>query len=299
MKTRQGDKWSAWLLSRRFGGDPKRLQAMLETLRPVRERVLDNARLNGEDVLLDVGCGDGFIAFGALERLPTCRAVLSDISPDLLDQARQVAEALGFLNRCRFVRAEAETLAPIADESVDVVTTRSVLIYVADKQAAFNAFYRVLKPGGRFSLFEPINRFGHPEPDNRFWGYDVSPVADLARKLKALYRRLQPPDSDPMLNFDAWDLVEFAERAGFDDIHLEVETSTKPKAPQQWATFVRSAGNPKIPTLEEAMKEVLTPAEREAFTAHLRPLVETGQGRTKMAVAYVWGQKDKGADGHV
>ncbi|WP_348240817.1 methyltransferase domain-containing protein, partial [Salmonella enterica] len=52
----------------------------------------------------------------------------------------------------------AETLEGIADSSVDVVTTRSVLIYVDDKAAAFAAFHRVLKPGGRVSLFEPINR---------------------------------------------------------------------------------------------------------------------------------------------
>ena len=45
----------------------------------------------------------------------------------------------------------------MADGSVDVVTTRSVLIYVKDKAAALREFYRVLKPGGRVSLFEPIN----------------------------------------------------------------------------------------------------------------------------------------------
>ena len=54
------------------------------------------------------------------------------------------------------------------------MTTRSVLIYVADKAAAFAAMYRVLRPGGRISLFEPINRLMFPEPPDRFWGYDVA-----------------------------------------------------------------------------------------------------------------------------
>ena len=44
--------------------------------------------------------------------------------------------------------------------------TRSVLIYVDDKRASFAALHRVLRPGGRVSMFEPINRFGHPEPPN-------------------------------------------------------------------------------------------------------------------------------------
>jgi ubiquinone/menaquinone biosynthesis C-methylase UbiE len=37
----------------------------------------------------------------------------------------------------------------VADGSVDVVTTRSVLIYVAEKAQAFAAFARVLRPQGR------------------------------------------------------------------------------------------------------------------------------------------------------
>ena len=41
----------------------------------------------------------------------------------------------------------------------EFVTARSVLIYVEEKEAAFRAFHRVLRPGGRASLFEPINNY--------------------------------------------------------------------------------------------------------------------------------------------
>jgi arsenite methyltransferase len=59
-----------------------------------------------------------------------------------------------------------------------VVTTRSVLIYVKDKRrAAFEELHRVLKPGGRLSIFEPINNFTYPEPPHLFGGSDVTPVA--------------------------------------------------------------------------------------------------------------------------
>jgi ubiquinone/menaquinone biosynthesis C-methylase UbiE len=54
----------------------------------------------------------------------------------------------------------ADSLTEIADRSVDVITTRSVLIYVKDKAAALREFYRVLRSGGRISLFEPINVLG-------------------------------------------------------------------------------------------------------------------------------------------
>jgi hypothetical protein len=39
------------------------------------------------------------------------------------------------------------------------------------------------------------------------------------------------------------------------------------------------------------MAEALTPTETERFTAHLRPLVEAGQGERRFAVAYLWAVK--------
>ena len=80
----------------------------------------------------------------------------------------------------KFIVARAEDLEPIGDRSVDVVTTRSVLIYVEDKAAAFRALHRVLRPGGRFSIFEPINNY-FPWDPTEFWGYDSTPVADSSR----------------------------------------------------------------------------------------------------------------------
>ena len=74
-----------------------------------------------------------------------------------------LAAAKSVLGRSTFVQTAADSRAGIPDGSVDVVTTRSVLIYVKDKAAAFRAFYRVLKPGGRVSLFEPVNRL-HTAP---------------------------------------------------------------------------------------------------------------------------------------
>jgi ubiquinone/menaquinone biosynthesis C-methylase UbiE len=120
-----------------------------------------------------------------------------------------------------------DDLQAVAAESVDAVTTRSVLIYVSATGQAFHEFFGVLKPGGGFSIFEPINRFGWPEPPQLFSGYDVSPMKEIADKLKDLYNPIQPPDTDPMLDFDERDLIVFAEKAGFKEIHLELEAHTK------------------------------------------------------------------------
>ena len=288
------DRWYRWLRDRRFGGDAaQRDKDLTEFLYPVRDTVLDKARLTPGDTLLDVGTGDGLIAFGALERLgPSGRVIFSDISQDLLDHCHAVAGAEGQLDRCQFVLSSADRLAAVPDAAVDVVTTRSVLIYVKDKAQAFREFYRVLKPGGRVSLFEPINVLMSLAQPGLFHGYDVTPVQDLAAKVQALYAAIQPPGVDPMIDFDDRDLMRHAEDAGFPDVSLELRISvTARREPVPWDRFVRSSGNPLIPTLQEAMDQALSPREADRLTGHLRPLVESGTGARRTALAYLTAAK--------
>src|SRR5712691_10081909 len=220
------DQWAQWLLHRRSGGDPERLQAMLKDLAVWRDQILQHATITPGQTVLDVGCGDGLIAFGALDRVGEEGLVIfSDISQDLLDHCRSLAEPLQVLDHCRFVRASADDLAPIAPGSVDVVTTRSVLIYVQAKQQALHEFFRVLKPGGRLSIFEPINRFCYPEPPHQFLGYDVTPIVAIASKVRAVFEQIHPPESSPLLNFDERDRLTFAERAGFAEITMSLTRS--------------------------------------------------------------------------
>ena len=162
MSSTTRDRWAEWLAERRFGGDPEIRAQALAKLAETRDRVLDRAELRAGETLLDVGCGEGLIGFGALAR-GSGSVIFSDISTDLLDFCREAATDLGVLERCRFVEAAADDLAAIEEASVDVVTTRSVLIYVEDKAGAFAEFARVLRPAGRVSIAEPINRFGAEE----------------------------------------------------------------------------------------------------------------------------------------
>ena len=282
------DIWIQWLLNRRFGGDPQRMKKMLDFLYPVRDKVLSHIDLGDDETLLDVGCGDGLIAFGALEKFETYRVIFSDISDDLLNHVQTLVQDMNIQHRCQFIHASADDLSMFSDESVEAVTTRSVLIYVSPKQQAFNEFHRVLKLGGQLSIFEPINRFAFPEPPNCFAGYDVTPVMEIAQKLEDVYQRIQPPDTDPMTDFDERDLVIQAEKAGFREIHLELQIKIKPSENTDWSVMMHTAANPKIPTLEEATQQALTPAEAETFVNYLRPLVESKQGVNRSAVAYLW-----------
>jgi arsenite methyltransferase len=281
-----------WLLHRRYGGDPSERQRALDYLYPVRDKVLSNANLREGTVLLDVGTGDGLIAFGALQHVGTTgQVILSDISQDLLDLDKDLARRMGVIDCCQFLHAAADDLSAIGDATVDAVTTLSVLIYVADKQRSFDEFWRVLRPGGHVSLFEPINRYSYDADPSRLWGFDVSPVQDIAGKIHSVYGQHHPIETDPMMNFDERDLLAFAERAGFDERHLELHVDITRRPPRPWETFVHTAFNPKIPTLAEVMESLLTREEADSFVAQLRPQVEQGQGYFPLAVAYLWAVK--------
>jgi ubiquinone/menaquinone biosynthesis C-methylase UbiE len=253
--------------------------------------------LEAGETLLDVGCGEGLIGFGALQEAPKAQVIFSDISAELLDQVQKLAEQMDMAERIQVLQAPAEDLSPVAGASVDVVTTRSVLIYIKDKTRAFAEFFRVLKLGGRLAIFEPINRFTYPEPPGWFCGYDVQTVAHLAWKVERVLERYQPADSDPMLDFDERDLVRLAEDAGFEEIHLEYQVDIEPMAKEtsfgagSWEIFLKSSGNPKLPTMGAVIAEALSEEEQEQFGAHLRPLVEGKRGTNRRAVAYLWAVK--------
>jgi arsenite methyltransferase len=279
------DPWARWVL---------RPDNALESMQPVRDRVLANAAVGPGDRLLDVGTGSGFIAFRALELVgPEGKVVFSDVSEELLEHCRGIAASSNVDGRCQFVVASADNLAGVPDVSIDVVTTRSVLIYVPNKARAFEEFFRVLRPRGRLSIFEPINRFDYPWPPDRFFGYDVGPVADLVRKVMSAYERLREAEG-PMLDFDERDLLYHAEEAGFDDIHLTLEVTIDSRpcfGCTSWEEFLGFAGNPLALPVEEAFDQALTAEERDRLEVYLRPLVESGSGESRLALAYLWARK--------
>lgn len=285
------DRWARWMLRDRFGGDEVALRRTLEFLEPIRDRVLLGGDVAPGEVLLDVGCGDGLIGFGALPLVgETGQVVFTDISEELLQACRQIALQSGVSERCRFATARAETLDCVDDSSVDVVTTRSVLIFVDDKSAAFTAFHRVLRPGGRLSLFEPISRRYTDLNRDTFFGFDTAPIADLVTKVRAVFEAAAPADGS-MMGFDETDLLQLAESAGFSEITVTLDLSSTrqpPLAGDSWSQLMKTSPNANAPTFGEAIRQSLTQDQTAQLEGYLRPLVEVGTGgRSRSANAYL------------
>jgi arsenite methyltransferase len=294
------DKWSRWLAETRFGGDQKAAELQLRYLTALRKRLLKKAGLGEGKVVLDVGAGEGLLGFGALELVgATGRVIFSDISERLVEFTRAAAEQIGVLDRCSFVTAGAEDLRAIESESVDLVATRSVLIYVNDKPRAFREFFRVLKPGGRTALFEPIDdqrmteysdywrRRAWADPDSK----EGAPIKDLLERLDGHWEKRYRHVNDAMLNFNERDLVMMSVAAGFAGVHTELDLGAGPTPPANWDTLMNSSGNPLIPTNGEVIREIFSAEEQARFEQHLRPLVERGGNLWRAHGSFTWAFK--------
>ncbi len=279
------DRWAAWFAERRHGGDERSLAGILDASASVRDRVLAGARIEPGDVVLDVGCGDGLIGLAALEHVGDDGVVIfDDISDELLDRCHERAQGD---ERCRFVNASVTGL-PLGDASVDVVTGAAVLIYVAEKQRAFDELHRVLRPGGRLSLYEPLNSFGYPEPAETFFGIEVGEMRALTEQVRDVWRAIDLPEYAAMHNWNERDILQWAERAGFSNIRYDATYEIKPADPvPDYESRARRVGNPLVPSLAEAIDQALSAEEAERFVAWLGPRMEAGEGVQRSAQGYL------------
>jgi SAM-dependent methyltransferase len=144
-------------------------------LGPVTEAMLDLAKLQPGDRVLDLAAGAGEPSLSAAEKVgPSGHVLATDISSNILEFAAQTARERGLTNfEVRVMDGEKPDLA---DASFDAVLSRLGLIYFPDRQGALRAVHRVLKSGGRVVLA------GFSTPDqNRFFSIPISIIRRRAQ----------------------------------------------------------------------------------------------------------------------
>ncbi|HTH95369.1 MAG TPA: class I SAM-dependent methyltransferase [Rhodocyclaceae bacterium] len=304
MTQEKPDVWMDWVLHHRHGGDTQFREHVRTEITQYADRVLDAAGLRPNMTLADIGTGDGLVGLRAIQRIgPSLKVVMTDISEKLLDHAKALATEQDVQTQCTFIQGSADALIGIADNSVDAVTCRAVLAYVADKPAAFREIHRVLRPGGYLSIAEPImldaaievitlRRIVAARKDG-----DNDPfIPMLLRWRAALY-----PDTEekmcqlPITSFGERDFIRYAMDAGFTDIHLEFHIDVENAALRpSWNVYREMSPHPLAPTLSKVLDEHFTLDERQFFEDKLRVLYETNQQLNVDRIVWMTARKPLG-----
>jgi arsenite methyltransferase len=104
--------------------------------------------LKAGETVLDLGSGPGLDALLAAQAVgPTGRVIGVDMTDEMLERARATAAKAGAA-QAEFRKGRLEAL-PVADASVDALTSNCVINLVPDKAQVFREMARVLRPGGR------------------------------------------------------------------------------------------------------------------------------------------------------
>ncbi|MBN2358240.1 MAG: class I SAM-dependent methyltransferase [Deltaproteobacteria bacterium] len=109
--------------------------------------------LDGAATVLDAGAGTGYLTLALAPALTTGRVIALELSADMLRQLEQRAAAAGLQQRVVARQAPASA-SGLADGSVDLIISHSLLHELQDVDATLREFARVLRPGGRMVVVD-------------------------------------------------------------------------------------------------------------------------------------------------
>jgi trans-aconitate 2-methyltransferase len=213
------------------------------------QKVLARLPLEGDETVLDAGCGSGRVTRFLLDRLPHGHVVAVDAAPSMVEYAR---ELLG--DRATVLCQDLAHLR--LDEPVDAAFSNAVFHWVLDHQALFDSLFAALKPGAPL-----VAQCGGRGNIDRF--HEIA--RDVARERP--YAEYFEGWTGPWNFAGPEETAERLERAGFTDIETWLEPApTRPEDPESFSRTV--CLRPHIDRLPEALRDDYV---REVVARHDEP----------------------------
>jgi trans-aconitate 2-methyltransferase len=183
--------------------------------------VVERLHLQGDEIVLDAGCGTGRVTRLLLERLPEGRVIGVDASASMIEKARDAVTG-----RVEFIVADLIDLE--LDQEVDAVFSNATFHWILDHRRLFVRLHAVLRPGGRMeaqcggigNLDEFLNSLENVNGDERF--------APYVRGIASTWNFASPGDTELRLR-----------AAGFEDVRCWLEERIeKPRDPREFLVTV-------------------------------------------------------------
>ena len=217
------------------------------------------------DRVLDVGSGLGGPArLIAAQR--ECDVTGIDLTPEFVEVAQRLTERTGLSDRVRFVCADALEL-PFDDAVFDAVVTLHVAMNIADRARLYAEIRRVMRPGGRFALYDAVAGEGEPLIFPVPWARD--------------------PDTSFLLTGEQTRAAVAA--AGFEEVSFADRTDTVVQGARFWARIVdpppgAAPEAPPAPAPEFDLRDVMGD-DFPRLAANLRENLVEGRARVVQLVA--------------
>ncbi|MES2410020.1 MAG: class I SAM-dependent methyltransferase [Bacteroidota bacterium] len=220
---------------------------MMDFLKPMGDEIIKLLRLKDTDTVLDIAAGTGEPGLTIAKIVTNGKVVITDLSDDMLEIARENAMLKGIRN--------IETLAcdvcelPFEDNTFDAISCRFGFMFFPDMLLAAKEMQRVLKPGGRIATSVWNG------PEKNFW---------VTAAMGTINRNMElppPPPGSPGMFRCAKDnqMVELFQQAGFANVsQREVTGKLKSNTTDVYWSMMTEVAAPFVAALskaDDAMKE--------------------------------------------
>jgi ubiquinone/menaquinone biosynthesis C-methylase UbiE len=169
-------------------------------------------RHHPQGILVDIGCGPGYLIVDIVRLFPKLSIIGVDISEEMVLKAERNLSTLGFSDRTVFRKGDIHEL-PFESNSIDFVISTFSLHHWSEPVEAMHEIHRVLKQGGQFLIFD----LRRDSPRLFFWLIRFAQIFILPSAMK----RMNEPTSSVLASYTSDELNQMLTMTQFKNWHIQ------------------------------------------------------------------------------